>query len=97
MAEPTSDLVCIRLYNENNQRIFAPILFRSRTPSQLEYGKKSENDKPTMSFPYASRGNLTKDKARFPFPIRNISGQVKTYGNDRKILNDRIYYKGINK
>jgi hypothetical protein len=26
-------------------------------------------------------------KVRFPFPIRNISGQVKTYRNDR------IYYK----
>jgi hypothetical protein len=51
--------------------------------------------KKELSFRDVFTRNLDNDKAIFPFLVRNISGQVKTYENDRKILNDRIYYKEL--
>jgi hypothetical protein len=50
------------------------------------YGNDREKE---LSFRDVFSRNLNNDKSRFSFPIRNISGQVKTNGNDR------IYYKEL--
>ena len=61
-------LYCSRLELYNNTR--SKVRFPLRT-----YGNDREKE---LSFRDVFTRNLNKDKARFPFPIRNISGQVKT-------------------